>query len=114
MSDQLRRARPKTKAAKGVRLDQRSDPKLRPKPLYRTKPPKPANTELVQATPITPAHFQLREDGSIAVERRDEKRAPVLTFSDPARSIWLYHGNCFELLDAVAAKYPEGRFDCIL
>lgn len=25
----------------------------------------------------------------------------------------LYHGNCFELLDAIAAKYPEGRFDCI-
>ncbi|MEW6304537.1 MAG: site-specific DNA-methyltransferase [Verrucomicrobiota bacterium] len=27
--------------------------------------------------------------------------------------MWLYQGNCLELLDAVAAKYPEGRFDCI-
>jgi len=25
----------------------------------------------------------------------------------------LYHGNCLELLDAIAAKYPEGRFDAI-
>jgi site-specific DNA-methyltransferase (adenine-specific) len=27
--------------------------------------------------------------------------------------IRLYHGNSLELLDAIAAKYPEGRFDCI-
>ena len=38
---------------------------------------------------------------------------PRLTFSDPSRGIWLYHGNCLELLDAIAAKYPEGRFDAI-
>jgi site-specific DNA-methyltransferase (adenine-specific) len=38
---------------------------------------------------------------------------PRLAFSDPARGIWLYHGNCLELLDAIAAKYPEGRFDAI-
>ncbi len=25
----------------------------------------------------------------------------------------LYHGNCLELLDAIAAKYPDGRFDAI-
>ena len=83
------------------------------KPLYRARPPKPAKGELIHATPIAPAHFELREDGTIVVERRDEKRAPALTYSDPARSLWLYHGNCFELLDAIAAKYPEGRFDCI-
>jgi site-specific DNA-methyltransferase (adenine-specific) len=113
MSEKSRRIPRGNKPAPRKRPDQRSDPKLQPKPLYRTKPPKPANTELVHATPIAPAHFQLRDDGTIAVERREEKRAPVLTFSDPARSIWLYHGNCFELLDAIAAKYPEGRFDCI-
>ncbi|MBI3878440.1 MAG: site-specific DNA-methyltransferase [Verrucomicrobia bacterium] len=32
---------------------------------------------------------------------------------DDDRGLWLYHGNCLELLDAIAAKYPEGRFDCI-
>ena len=29
------------------------------------------------------------------------------------RSPWLYHGNCLELLDAIATQYPEGRFDMI-
>ena len=38
---------------------------------------------------------------------------PRLAFSDHTRGIWLYHGNCLELLDAIAAKYPEGRFDAI-
>ncbi|HAO79823.1 MAG TPA: hypothetical protein DCQ92_12785 [Verrucomicrobia subdivision 3 bacterium] len=49
----------------------------------------------------------------MAVERRDEKRAPVLTFHDDTRKLWLYQGNSLELLDAIAAKYPEGRFDAI-
>lgn len=80
--------------------------------MKRTKVRAP-DEHLAPATPVSPAHFALREDGSIAVERRDERRAPTLTFSEPARSLWLYHGNCFELLDAIAAKYPEGRFDCI-
>ncbi len=38
---------------------------------------------------------------------------PRLAFSDHTRGIWLYHGNCLELLDAIAAKYPDGRFDAI-
>jgi DNA modification methylase len=27
--------------------------------------------------------------------------------------IWLYHNNCLTVMDAIAEKYPEGRFDCI-
>ena len=38
---------------------------------------------------------------------------PRLVHRDETRGLWLYHGNCLELLDAIAAKYPEGRFDCI-
>ena len=38
---------------------------------------------------------------------------PRLVHRDDSRGLWLYHGNCLELLDAIAAKYPEGRFDCI-
>lgn len=95
-----------------------SKPPRKSLPLYRQKTPK-AKTELtatddhIQATQIIPAHFELREDGTIAAERRDAKRAPELIHADPARNLWLYHGNCLELLDAIAAKYPEGRFDCI-
>ena len=38
---------------------------------------------------------------------------PRLAFHDASHRLWLYHGNCLELLDAIAAKYPEGRFDAI-
>jgi site-specific DNA-methyltransferase (adenine-specific) len=85
----------------------------KPKPLYRQKPPKKSGSDFVHAEIISPSHFELRENGTIAVERRDEKRAPTLEFRDDARSLWIYHGNSLELLDAIAAKYPEGRFDAI-
>ena len=84
-----------------------------PKPLYRQKPPKKSNGDFVHAEIIPSSHFELREDGTIAVEKRDAKHAPTLAFHDDARGLWLYHGNCLELLDAIAAKYPEGRFDAI-
>jgi hypothetical protein len=38
---------------------------------------------------------------------------PRLVFTSENPFIRLYHGNCLELLDAIAAKYPEGRFDAI-
>jgi site-specific DNA-methyltransferase (adenine-specific) len=38
---------------------------------------------------------------------------PRLVFHDASHRLWLYHGNCLELLDAIAAKYPDGRFDAI-
>src|ERR1017187_5688357 len=34
-------------------------------------------------------------------------------YRDDAHGIFLYHGNCLSILDAVAARYPEGRFDMI-
>jgi site-specific DNA-methyltransferase (adenine-specific) len=82
-------------------------------PLYSQKPPKKSNGDFVHAEIIPASHFELREDGTIDVERRNEKRAPTLEFRDDARGLWIYHGNSLELLDAIAAKYPEGRFDAI-
>lgn len=32
---------------------------------------------------------------------------------DSARGVWLYQGNCLEVLDALAARHPEGVFDMI-
>jgi site-specific DNA-methyltransferase (adenine-specific) len=89
------------------------------KPLYRQKLPPPTGDKFVHATPIAPTHFELREDGSIATSRQttvvEEIKTPPprLTFANTDRSLWLYQGNCLELLDAIAAKYPEGRFDAI-
>jgi len=33
--------------------------------------------------------------------------------SDQSRGIWLYQGNCLEVLDALATRYPAGLFDMI-
>lgn len=52
-----------------------------------TKQPDPANS--VPAAPPRPLH------------------------EDAARSLWLYQGNCLDLLDRIAAEFPEGRFDCV-
>jgi len=64
--------------------------------------------------------LKIREDGSIhlngsaPVVEQIKTPAPRLAFTDPARQIWLYHGNSLELLDAIFAKYGnDGRFDAI-
>ena len=38
---------------------------------------------------------------------------PRLVFESDAPFVRLYHGNSLDLLDAIAAKYPDGRFDAI-
>jgi len=80
---------------------------------------------------IPPAHFTLREDGSIetsqtakyteytksnspsAYSAYSAVNIPRLVFQSDSPFVRLYHGNSLELLDAIAAKYPAGRFDAI-
>jgi site-specific DNA-methyltransferase (adenine-specific) len=79
---------------------------------------------------ISPAHFSLREDGSIGAPNSDSARStsslqhadseigappstPSLIYASDTPFVRLYCGNCLELLDAIAAKYPDGRFDAI-
>ena len=93
--------------------------------LYATQAPAPANmlpADELSAIPVPTSGFVLREDGGIqktdcATPVDKLKSAPPsppkLAYHDADRSVWLYHGNCLELLDAIAFKYPEGRFDCI-
>ncbi len=86
-----------------------------------------APTDFPHAHALAPAHFELREDGELVLGRdgvspsqiegeiQGQRHAvpPNLIFHSDAPFLRLYHGNCLELLDAIAAKYPEGRFDCI-
>jgi site-specific DNA-methyltransferase (adenine-specific) len=76
---------------------------------------KKSATDFSHAIPIAPAPFELREDGSIAAPPTPGTRpsTPALIFRSDMPLVRLYHGNCLELLDAIAAKYPEGRFDAI-
>ena len=112
------------------------------RPLYRRAAPKvgssrcddqtaqravPTN-DIPHAHPIAPSHFTLREDGSIVGQasrlspyssgeskksETDKMSVPRLIFTSDTPFVRLYHGNCLELLDAIAAKYPDGRFDAI-
>ncbi len=117
---------------------------IKPKPLYRRKPPKPEGvtgdecrvtrkeksvgressraetpqSEFRHPHLIAPAHFTLREDGNIVPtvdsgHRTVDSTSPRLVFSSDTPFLRLYHGNSLELLDAIAAKYPDGRFDAI-
>ena len=43
----------------------------------------------------------------------ETEAVPNLVFRSDNPFVRLYHGNCLELLDAIAAKYPHGRFDAI-
>ena len=103
------------------------------KGLYsRTAPARAAAkpADILNAAPVPVHAFELREDGTILAsgpppsdgvrpKPRAEAPAPVppspprLVYRDEQRGLWLYHGNCLELLDAIAAKHPEGRFDTI-
>jgi hypothetical protein len=90
----------------------------------------------LHATPVPTHAFVLRDDGTIGTpstaSARSESPAqhaepvlgappaahltpdtPHLIHSSDTPFLRLYHGNSLELLDAIAAKYPEGRFDMI-
>jgi hypothetical protein len=99
-------------------------PPKKEKPLYRQKPalnyqPSTLNSppDLPHAKPLAPSHFELREDGTIAAQASrpspSSPNPPQLVFTSENPFVRLYQGNCLELLDAIAAKYPEGRFDAI-
>jgi site-specific DNA-methyltransferase (adenine-specific) len=81
-------------------------------------------SDFIQATPICPARFEIREDGTIAWDRissteiespEDVKAAPPeLVVRSERPFIRLYQGDCLHLLDAFHARYgDQGRFDCI-
>lgn len=102
---------------------------------YNSPPPAPSSSALIDSdlhgTPVSTAPFILNEDGTIQLTEPPSKRSsaapatpttdsaaippspPRLVYRNDDRGIWLYHGNSLELLDAIAAKYPEGRFDAI-
>jgi site-specific DNA-methyltransferase (adenine-specific) len=92
----------------------------KPTPLYRQRKPKKSDDDFVHATAIVPTHFELREDGTIDTNghtptvEQIKTPPPTLTFADPARQLWLYNGNCLEILDAIYAKHGDvGRFDMV-
>ena len=102
----------------------KKDTRKKDKPLYRQKPVGQASCSdpASEYRPLASAPFTLREDGAIinsgtgvppVSPPTPKLTTPQLIYSSDTPFIRLYQGNCLELLDAIAAKYPEGRFDCI-
>ena len=91
----------------------------KPRPLYAQRRKSPGNLpdagEPDKIGQILPEHrFVLREDGSIdSAIPNPASGVPNLLFSSESPFLRLYHGNCLELLDAIAARHPDGRFDAI-
>jgi hypothetical protein len=86
--------------------------------------PRPAVRYPEQPERINPLDGIVLEDaggGTRSVASADERighegpwpstLAPI--YRDDAHGIWLYQGNCLSILDAIAAKYPDGCFDMI-
>ena len=78
----------------------------------------------LDATPVPTHAFVLHDDGSIGAPNADSDRSnppasrltpdtPQLIHSSDTPFLRLYQGNSLELLDAIAAKYPDGHFDMI-
>ena len=49
---------------------------------------------------------QVERDGAVTL-------AAAPSYVNVARSIWLYQSDCLSVLDAIAAKHPDGYFDMI-
>jgi site-specific DNA-methyltransferase (adenine-specific) len=76
---------------------------------------------LIDAKPLPAASFTLDDEGNVVLPLASNGELahatpgpiPRLEFADLSRGLWLYQGDCLSFLDAVAQKYPEGRFDVI-
>lgn len=58
-----------------------------------------------------PKSFDPR-DGLVA-EGPEVVQPSRLAWSDDARGLYLYHGDCLEVMDTLAARHPAGLFDLI-
>jgi site-specific DNA-methyltransferase (adenine-specific) len=52
-------------------------------------------------------------DGILAEDAPGVLQPSRLAWQDAARGLFLYHGDCLEVMDAIAAKHPGGIFDLI-
>ena len=54
-----------------------------------------------------------RPEDAIVAEGPAVLQPSKLAYRDDARGLWLYHGDCLEVMDTLLAKYPHGMFDLI-
>ena len=54
-----------------------------------------------------------RPEDAIVREGPDVLQPSRLAYRDDARGLWLYHGDCLEVMDHLLARHPQGVFDLI-
>lgn len=92
----------KTRSAKADRVA--------PNAVKKSRPSKKPNRPPV-VYPDYDATF--RPDDAIVQEGPDILQPSRLHYRDDARGLWLYHGDCLEVMDTLRAKHPDGVFDMI-
>ncbi len=61
-----------------------------------------------------PTHDEIfRPEDAIVAEGPEVLQPSKLAYRDDARGIYLYHGDCLEVMDTLLAKHPGGVFDMI-
>lgn len=64
--------------------------------------------------PIYPDYdAQFRPEDAIVEEGPEVLQPSKLAYRDDTRGLWLYHGDCLEVMDTLHAKHPGGVFDMI-
>ena len=92
----------------------------RPCPSLAENGPTLNQSELFDARALRQAATKIRiapesESETVVLESDSAPppKPPRLAHYDEANDIRLYHGNCLDLLDEIAAKYPDGIFDMV-
>jgi site-specific DNA-methyltransferase (adenine-specific) len=93
-------------------------------PLKKSRPPRKAKRAVgsplagappKSASPVYPDYDATFHpaDGILAEDAPGVLQPSRLAWSDDARGLFLYHGDCLEVMDTIAAKHPDGVFDLI-
>jgi hypothetical protein len=54
-----------------------------------------------------------RPEDAIVAEAPGVLQPSHLAYRDDVRGLYLYHGDCLEVMDRLIARHPEGLFDLI-
>lgn len=88
-------------------------PKRTPAPALSPSKGPPQRPAVTVRYPEVPEGSFNPADGILAEDAPGVLQPSRLAWQDAARGLWLYHGDCLEVMDSIAAKHPCGVFDLI-
>jgi hypothetical protein len=88
-------------------------PKRAPAPALSPSNGPPQRPAKTVRYPEVPEGSFAPADGILADDAPGVLQPSRLAWQDAARGLFLYHGDCLEVMDAIAAKHPGGIFNLI-